>query len=199
MDTYESPQREILARMEYPFSIWKKQLRPKWRKAVRNAEVGDLVSIREKNLPRLKWSLGTIEKVIPSIDGLIRKAVIKPIQRSDKSTTEKERERAVHDLILLKESLLDHDDEGIVIPGVPEGVPDTEKENGPTICRICTSEEMNKFTGTQNCPRFRAKVRRSVKKHEKCSQEQNEICTCPDCLNCLYPDSAVSGSGITIL
>ena len=73
------------------------------------------------------------------------KAVIKEIKRSDKSALEKERESAVHDLYLLKESLFDHNDEGMLIPEVPEGIPDTKKENDPPICIPYASNELQEY------------------------------------------------------
>ena len=50
---------------------------------------GDLVLVREDNLPRMKWPLGVIEEVYPGKDGLIRSvkvrmargSLMRPIQR----------------------------------------------------------------------------------------------------------------------
>ena len=37
-------------------------------------------------------------------DGLVRKVLVKPIRRDDKSTTTQERERAIHDLVFLNDT-----------------------------------------------------------------------------------------------
>ena len=60
--------------------------------------------IKDKNLPRLRWNTGTITAVRTSDDGLVRSATVRPHRRKDKTTTEKERDRPIHDLILLREA-----------------------------------------------------------------------------------------------
>ncbi|XP_055916090.1 uncharacterized protein LOC129948955 [Eupeodes corollae] len=47
------------------------QQRPKWHKT-KNFEVGDLVVVKEQNLPPSKWALGRIEILHPGDDGLVR-------------------------------------------------------------------------------------------------------------------------------
>jgi len=84
----------------YLFQIGTK--REKWIKPERNTMVGDVVLMKDKDQPRSKWSTGTITQIIPSKDGLIRRVVVKPHSREDKSTTQTPRERAVHDLVLIK-------------------------------------------------------------------------------------------------
>ena len=74
----------------------------KWTEIKRNAEVGDIVLIKEKNLPRLDWSTGTITQATKDKDGLVRRVMVRPDTRHDKSTTQAPRERAIHDLVLLK-------------------------------------------------------------------------------------------------
>ena len=177
------------------FLYGRSNLRPKWRKAIRNAEVGDSVLIREKNLPRLKWSTGTIEKVIPSEDGLVRRVVVKPIKRSDKNTTERERERAVHDLILLEESLLDQDDEDLSNPGGPTGIPESELKNAPVICKVCVNLRDESI---RQCSRLRHRIKKASCSWEKSSKEQGVICYCKNCLED-YQYPTAPGSGVTIL
>ena len=75
--------------------------RTKWLKTRPNAKPGDVVLMREKNRPRLDWNEGMITQVKVDEDGLVRKAMVKPIHREGKATTTQERERAVHDLVFL--------------------------------------------------------------------------------------------------
>ena len=76
--------------------------RTKWQKYNRNAQVGDIVLMTDKQLPRLQWSTATITQIIEDTDGIVRRAVVKPHARTDKATTQASRERAVNDLILIK-------------------------------------------------------------------------------------------------
>lgn len=87
-------------RRHYLYNIGTK--RPKWTNSLRNAIVGDVVLIKDKNMPRDSWSTGTITGVRVSDDGLVRSASIRPRVRQDKSTTKKVRDRPIHDLILLE-------------------------------------------------------------------------------------------------
>lgn len=53
------------------------QLRHKWRKSIDNATVGQIVMIIDSNLPRGLWPVGTITKVFPGTDGVVRTAEVK--------------------------------------------------------------------------------------------------------------------------
>lgn len=59
---------------EYLFTL---QQRQKWNKVQRNLSVGDLVIVREDNLPPTKWKLGRITATHAGADGLVRKATLK--------------------------------------------------------------------------------------------------------------------------
>jgi len=48
------------------------QARTKWKREQPNLRVGDLVVLREENLPPLKWKLGRVEELHLGSDGLIR-------------------------------------------------------------------------------------------------------------------------------
>ncbi|XP_055856101.1 uncharacterized protein LOC129919272 [Episyrphus balteatus] len=48
------------------------QQRPKWREAKRDFEVGDLVILKEPNLPPSQWFLGRVTEVHPGEDGHVR-------------------------------------------------------------------------------------------------------------------------------
>merc|ERR1712105_193893 len=78
---------------DYIYGIGRK--REKWLNPERNAKVGDLVLICEKNLPRLNWSTGTIINTTTASDGLVRRVTVQPHKRQDKATTEAPRERAI--------------------------------------------------------------------------------------------------------
>ncbi|GBN30567.1 hypothetical protein AVEN_205977-1 [Araneus ventricosus] len=66
--------------------IWKKwsndylnnlQERNKWRFCKNNVKIGDMILVKEDNLPPLKWAIGKIEAVFPGVDNKIRVAEIK--------------------------------------------------------------------------------------------------------------------------
>ena len=66
------------------------QERQKWQRPRRNAQVGDLVLVVDKDLPRGKWHLGRIVRVIHGKDGLVRtvdektgpsSSLLRPIQK----------------------------------------------------------------------------------------------------------------------
>jgi hypothetical protein len=42
------------------------------RKQLQNVEVGDLVIVKDDNLPMLKWRLGRIINVHPGLDSVVR-------------------------------------------------------------------------------------------------------------------------------
>ncbi|XP_072288660.1 CMP-N-acetylneuraminate-beta-galactosamide-alpha-2,3-sialyltransferase 1-like [Eucyclogobius newberryi] len=52
------------------------QLRQKWRKSTDNVAVGQVVMIVDANLPRGLWPVGTITKVFPGSDGIVRVAEV---------------------------------------------------------------------------------------------------------------------------
>ena len=85
--------------------------RPKWIKEQPNAKVGDLVIIKEKGLPRNEWATGKITEVMPNNDNLVRRVIVQPLKRKYQKTTPAPRERAIHDLVLLK---------SLIIPEVSE-------------------------------------------------------------------------------
>ena len=58
--------------------------------------------MKEKNSPRLDWPTATIINVKVDQDQLVRRVTVQPHRRPGKSTTEAPRERAIHDLVLLK-------------------------------------------------------------------------------------------------
>ncbi|CAG5024444.1 unnamed protein product [Parnassius apollo] len=53
------------------------QSRCKWNKPSKNIERGDIVLVRETNLPPGKWALGRIQEVHPGSDGLVRVTTVK--------------------------------------------------------------------------------------------------------------------------
>ena len=59
---------------EYLHSL---QQRRKWTQKERNIDIGDLVLVKDDNLPPLKWSMGRIVMVNPGTDGLIRIVKVK--------------------------------------------------------------------------------------------------------------------------
>ena len=47
-------------------------LRQKWFKPQQNFQIGDLVLVNDKNIPRGLWPIGMVTKVFPGPDGKIR-------------------------------------------------------------------------------------------------------------------------------
>ena len=60
----------------------------KWTEPKRNAAVGDRVLMKDKGLPRLGWSTATITHVTRDRDDLVRRIMVHPGSRHDKSTTQ---------------------------------------------------------------------------------------------------------------
>ena len=100
--------------------------RSKWVSAKRNAKVGDVVLIKDKNLTQLNWPTGVIVGVKLSEDGYVRSATVKPHKRPGCSITERERDRPIHDLVLLRE--------------VPQGEPN------PTQPKLTMQEDDEELT-----------------------------------------------------
>ncbi len=53
------------------------QHRPKWMKKEKNLQVGDLVLVKEDNLPPTRWALGRITETHPGKDGLVRTVTLR--------------------------------------------------------------------------------------------------------------------------
>lgn len=51
--------------------------RTKWLKEKRNLRIGDLVVVKDENLPPTKWKLGRIEQVLPGKDELVRSVIVR--------------------------------------------------------------------------------------------------------------------------
>ena len=73
------------------------QERQKWHRPPRSVQVGDLVLVVDQNLPRGKWHLGRIVRVIHGKDGLVGTVEVKT--RSSSSLL-----RPIQKLCLLEES-----------------------------------------------------------------------------------------------
>lgn len=58
------------------------QERKKWRKEKENIKVGQLVLMRDENLPPAQWKMGRISKVFPGKDGLVRNVEVKTANSS---------------------------------------------------------------------------------------------------------------------
>ena len=51
--------------------------RKKWEKTVRPIRVGDVVMIMDENSRRGDWLIGSVTKVLPGSDGVVRAATVK--------------------------------------------------------------------------------------------------------------------------
>ena len=84
------------------------QLRKKWVKPKRNLQVGDILMVKDENIPRNAWKLARVEEVFPSEDGLVRK--VKLAMATSSLDNEGRRvsdvqhlERPIHKLVLIQE------------------------------------------------------------------------------------------------
>ena len=82
------------------------QVRQKWTRPQRDAKIGDIVILKDENLPRNQWSLARIVDVFPSADGFIRKVkLVLGDSKLDDGGKRKgpvhELERPIHKLVLL--------------------------------------------------------------------------------------------------
>ena len=107
--------------MDKFWSIWRSEYLSSWPHAIKrfnsqgNLKVGSVVLVREDNVPRMLWSMGVVQKLYYSKDGVIRSADVK--------TSKGLRTRAIqrlHDLELNPNSpvSLDAKDIGAVSPNV---------------------------------------------------------------------------------
>ena len=82
------------------------QVRQKWLRPRRNLEVGDVVVLKEEDLPRNCWKLARISRTYPGTDGLVRKVqiVLATDTLDDRGRQTKPAvhlERPIHKLVLL--------------------------------------------------------------------------------------------------
>ena len=79
-------------------------VKEKWTRPQRNAEVGDVVLLTEKGLStsRLDWTTSTITSATKDQDNLVRRVMVQPQKKPGQKTSPEPKERAIHDLILLK-------------------------------------------------------------------------------------------------
>ncbi|XP_051803238.1 uncharacterized protein LOC127533647 [Acanthochromis polyacanthus] len=97
------------------WSRWRKEylanitLRQCWHSSKRNVKVGDIVIVKEKEIPRNEWRLGRVLDVCKDEDGLVRKATVQMGSRkcgdkSQQNTTSSILERPIHKLVVLVEN-----------------------------------------------------------------------------------------------
>ena len=72
--------------------------RSKWTRKHRNVQKGDVVIVREKNLPRCDWRVGVVRETKPGRDDLVRRVVVAV---NDAKGRVRLSERAVADLVML--------------------------------------------------------------------------------------------------
>lgn len=65
------------------WSLWSKeylhtlQTRPKWRQQQKNLQIGNMVLVKDDNIPAAKWILGRVIQTHPGSDGLVRVVSLK--------------------------------------------------------------------------------------------------------------------------
>ena len=94
MATRPVPDRTVLVKMEERVAS-SSRLRQKWLGVRRNTLEGEIVLVKDIDLPRNQWPLGRIVRANPDDDGLVRRVKVK--------TQSSVLERSVHKLVLLVE------------------------------------------------------------------------------------------------
>ena len=74
-------------------------IQTKWHHTKRNLQVGDVVVVAERKLPRNKWRIAKVDEVTPGIDGLVRR--VKVIYKNKDSSQYTKVERSVQRFIVL--------------------------------------------------------------------------------------------------
>ena len=80
------------------FYLQELSTRRKWTKGAKNLSTGDVVLLREKNLPRCEWRLAVVHEAIPGKDLKVRRVTIRLLDGRGKVAIT---ERAITDLVLL--------------------------------------------------------------------------------------------------
>lgn len=85
-------------RIEYLTNI---SLRQKWHTARRNVQVGDIVIVKEEEVPRNEWRLARVLEVSKDSDGLVRRAMIQMGKRGELLTKPSIVKRPIQKLVVL--------------------------------------------------------------------------------------------------
>ena len=72
--------------------------RAKWTRAKSSLRKGDLVLMREKNVPRCDWRMARVVEATEGVDGLVRRVKVSFLNSKGKI---RDSERAIHDMVLL--------------------------------------------------------------------------------------------------
>lgn len=94
------------------WSRWRKEylanitLRQRWHSSRRNVKIGDIVIVKEQEIPRNEWRLGRVLDVCKDEDGLVRKATVQMGNRKlgkggQRLTNPSIFERPIHKLVVL--------------------------------------------------------------------------------------------------
>ncbi|KAK0142370.1 hypothetical protein N1851_019891 [Merluccius polli] len=109
--------RRVQYLMEQFWGRWRKEkeylanitLRQRWHSSRRNVKIGDIVILKEEEIPRNEWRLGRVLDVCEDADGLVRKATVQMGNRKlgnegQRLTSLSIFERPIHKLVVLVES-----------------------------------------------------------------------------------------------
>jgi transposase InsO family protein len=105
-DIYKSEWRRVQVLANQFWRRWRSeylqqlQTRSKWRREQANLNEGDVVLVKDSNVPRNRWPYGVVEKILPSDDGKVRKSCIR-MYNDGKLTV---LTRPISELVLLVES-----------------------------------------------------------------------------------------------
>ena len=84
-DIYKEQWKQVQVLSDLFWQQWKThylqnlQSRRKWTSEKVNLKVGDIVVIKDREAARCQWSIGLVEEVFPSADGLVRKACVRVV------------------------------------------------------------------------------------------------------------------------
>ncbi|XP_023197668.1 uncharacterized protein LOC111610010 [Xiphophorus maculatus] len=103
--------RRVQYLIEQFWSRWKREyllnisMRQKWHSAQRNLKKGDIVIIKDDNLPRNQWQLGRVVETVQGDDGLVRRVKVQVGERKSNSSSKLSIiERPIQKLVLLLEN-----------------------------------------------------------------------------------------------
>lgn len=102
-DMYKAQWKRVQTLAENFWKRWSReflqtlQKRRKWERDVRNLQDGDVILMKDSNLPRNEWPLGLVVRAIKSDDGFVRKACVRILRDG----TPKEFIRPISELVYL--------------------------------------------------------------------------------------------------
>ena len=139
-------------------------------KPQRNASVGDIVLLKDKQLSRLDWATGVIIASTPDKDGLVRKVTVQQYKQPGQASNPPLKDRAIHDLVLIK-AITAQDN-----PRPDCTTSSKAPENAHTLMSHITPEEEGLFWSDPS-ERFRTRIQST---EDRIHQPEQEITPLPE-------------------